>query len=111
MPDGEVKAFTGTDNLEGGWRVAREIFASGFDPTAIVCANDFMALGVLRALREEEISLPSDISVTGHDNIKLSEFCYPTLSTVRVPRERIGHIVFEKLIAGAENGRPTDASS
>jgi DNA-binding LacI/PurR family transcriptional regulator len=63
-----------------------------------------MAVGVLRALREEGISVPRDISVTGLDNIKLSEFCYPTLSTVHVPRERIGHIVFEKLMAGAENG-------
>src|SRR5437763_1144251 len=106
-PEGEVKTFTGTDNLEGGWRVAREILASGFNPTANVCANDFMAVGVLRALREERISVPSDISVTGLDNIKLSEFCYPTLSTVHIPRERIGYIVFEKLIAGAENA-PTD---
>jgi LacI family transcriptional regulator len=106
-PEGEVKTFTGSDNLEGGWRIAREIFASGFSPTAIVCANDFMAVGVLRALREEGICVPKDVSVTGLDNIKLSEFCYPTLSTVHVPRERIGHIVFERLIAGAEKA-PTD---
>lgn len=99
----EVKTFAGNDNLEGGWRVVREITASGFKPSAIVCVNDFMAVGALRALRELGISVPQDISVTGLDNIKLAEFCYPTLTTVHVPRERIGHIAFEKLIAGTES--------
>jgi len=35
--------------------------------------------------------VPQDISVTGFDNIKLSEFCNPALTTVHIPRDRIGH--------------------
>ena len=96
-PAAEVKTFVGEDHLEGGWRVTRHMLASGFNPTAIVCANDFMAIGVLRALREEGLSVPGDVSVTGVDNIRMSEFCYPALTTVHVPRDRIGHIAFEKL--------------
>ncbi|MBV9302714.1 MAG: LacI family DNA-binding transcriptional regulator [Acidobacteriaceae bacterium] len=106
-PTTEVRTFAGNDNLEGGWQVVREIAASGFKPTAIVCVNDFMAVGALRALREQGISVPEEVSVTGVDNIKLSEFCHPTLTTVHVPRERIGHIAFEKLIAGT-GAPPTD---
>jgi DNA-binding LacI/PurR family transcriptional regulator len=101
-PEAEVRTFIGEDHLEGGWRVAREMLYTGFNPTAIVCANDFMAVGVLRALREEGLSVPGDVSVTGVDNIRLSEYCYPALTTVHVPRDRIGHIAFEKLTSGMD---------
>jgi DNA-binding LacI/PurR family transcriptional regulator len=101
-PNADVRTFAGKDNLEGGWQVAREMLQSGFKPTAVVCANDFMAVGVLRALRENGISVPQDMSVTGLDNIKLAEFCYPTLTTVHVPRDRVGQLIFEKLISGID---------
>jgi LacI family transcriptional regulator len=101
-PGAEIRTFTGRDTLEGGWQTTREMLASAFKPTAVVCANDFMAIGVLRALREEGIAVPQQMSVTGVDNIKFSQFCNPTLTTVHVPRDRIGHIVFEKLFSGSE---------
>ena len=103
-PEAEIRTFIGRDSLEGGWQTTREMLSSGFKPTAVVCANDFMAVGVLRALREENISVPGEMSVTGVDNIKLSEFCHPTLTTVHVPRDRIGRMVFEKLVSGTEEG-------
>lgn len=106
-PAAEVRTFIGEDTLEGGWRITREMLSNGFRPSAIVCANDFMAVGVLRALREEGLSVPGDVSVTGVDNIKISEYCYPALTTVHVPRDRIGHIAFEKLMAGMEKAAPT----
>jgi LacI family transcriptional regulator len=108
-PGAEIRTFIGKDNLEGGWQTTRAMLASGFKPTAVVCANDFMAVGVLRALREQRISVPGDMSVTGLDNIKLSEFCFPMLTTVHVPRDRIGHMIFEKLITNAE-GQPANGS-
>lgn len=107
VPDAEVRTFTGQDTLEGGWRTTREMLYSGFKPSAIVCANDFMAVGVLRGLREEGLSVPGDVSVTGVDNIRISEYCYPALTTVHVPRDRIGHIAFDKLVAGIENANTT----
>lgn len=101
-PDAEVRTFLGKDNLEGGWRTALEMLSTGFEPTAIACANDFMAVGVLRALRDRRLSVPEDVSVVGLDNIKLSEFCEPALTTVHVPRDRIGQIAFEKLMSSVE---------
>jgi LacI family transcriptional regulator len=93
----EFRTAADADGLEGGRQAARELLDSGFHPTAIICVNDFMAVGVLRELRERGLRVPEDISVTGFDNIKLSEFCYPALTTVHIPRERIGHLVFESL--------------
>jgi DNA-binding LacI/PurR family transcriptional regulator len=85
------------DGLEGGRSAVREVLASGFSPTAIVCVNDLMALGVLRELRERGLRVPEDVSVIGFDNIKLSEYSFPTLTTLHIARERIGHLAFESL--------------
>ena len=98
----EARIIAGADGLEGGRQAARELLFSGFDPTAIICVNDFMAVGVLRELRDQGIRVPQDISVTGFDNIRLSEFCSPALTTVHIPREHIGQMIFESLVPGPE---------
>jgi DNA-binding LacI/PurR family transcriptional regulator len=61
-------------------------------------------VGALHELRQRGLLVPQDVSVTGFDNVKLSEFCYPALTTVDIPRERIGHIVCESLMPAA--GQP-----
>jgi hypothetical protein len=62
--------------------------------------NDLTAVGALRELRERGLRVPQDMSVTGFDNVKLSEFCYPALTTVHIPRERIGHIILQPAVSG-----------
>lgn len=103
----EAKIFAGPDGLEGGRQAARELLESGFRPTAILCVNDFMAVGVMRELREEGLQIPRDVSVTGFDNIKLAEFCSPPLTTVHIPREQIGHIIFENIVGNGDQRRET----
>ncbi|MBK5293731.1 MAG: substrate-binding domain-containing protein [Acidobacteriia bacterium] len=53
-------------------------------------------------MREQGIRVPEDISVTGFDNIKRSEYCYPPLTTVHIPRNQVGQMVFEGLVAGSD---------
>jgi DNA-binding LacI/PurR family transcriptional regulator len=98
IPALEVRSAAAADTLEGGRQAARTLLSSDFRPTAIVCVNDIMAVGALRELRERGIRVPRDMSVTGFDNVKLSEFCYPSLTTVHIPRERIGHAICGWLI-------------
>jgi LacI family transcriptional regulator len=102
-PNASIRVAADSDSLEGGRQAARELLSSGPAPTAIICVNDFMAVGVLKELRERGIRVPEDISVTGFDNIKLSEFCYPALTTVHIPRDRIGHTLFTSLAPDANN--------
>ncbi len=97
FPSMEVRTAADTDTLEGGRQATRTLLATGYRPTALICVNDIMAVGALRELRERGIRVPEDMSVTGFDNVKLSEFCYPALTTVHIPRDRIGHIIFERL--------------
>jgi LacI family transcriptional regulator len=106
----ELTVYTAADadTLEGGRQATRELLASGFDPTAIICVNDITAVGALRELRERGLRVPQDVSVTGFDNVKLSEFAYPALTTVHIPRERIGHIIWDHLIAAEGESATAD---
>jgi LacI family transcriptional regulator len=97
FPEVEVRTSADSDTLEGGRQAARAMLSSGYRPTALICVNDITAVGALRELRERGLRVPQDISVTGFDNVKLSEFCYPALTTVHIPRDRIGHTIFERL--------------
>jgi DNA-binding LacI/PurR family transcriptional regulator len=98
-PGLEVRTAADADTLDGGRLAARALLLSGEQPTAIVCVNDIMAVGALRELRERGIRVPQDVSVTGFDNVKLSEFCYPALTTVHIPRDTIGHLISETLLS------------
>jgi DNA-binding LacI/PurR family transcriptional regulator len=97
---GAVEFTTVADRDEplGGEQATRTLLATGFRPTAIICVNDYMALGVLKALRESGLRVPDDVSVTGYDNISLSGYAFPALTTVNIPREKIGHLSFEALV-------------
>jgi LacI family transcriptional regulator, galactose operon repressor len=103
-PEVSWRSAVNIDGLEGGRMAARELLNSGFDPTAIVCVNDFMALGALREIRERGLRVPQDVSVTGFDNIKLSEFSFPSLTTLHIDREAIGRLAFQALVSGPETG-------
>ena len=58
-----------------------------------------MAIGALRELRDMGLSVPRDVSVAGFDGISLSEFIYPSLTTLHIPGERIGRWIFDSLTA------------
>ncbi len=90
--------------LEGDWS-ARSGYQAVRDGnidervTAIVCANDQIALGALRALGETGRRCPTDVSVTGFDDIPEAEFYTPSLTTVRIDFERQGTYLFTALMA------------
>jgi LacI family transcriptional regulator len=91
------KIAVSSDSLEGGREATREILASGFNPTAIISVNDFMALGALYELRQAGLRVPEDVSLTGFDNIRLGEVSSPPLTTLHIDRERIGRLMFQAL--------------
>jgi DNA-binding LacI/PurR family transcriptional regulator len=97
---GEVESAiaAGSDSPGGGYQAMRHLLEPGLDPTAVICVNDFMALGVLRLLKERGLKVPEDVSVVGYDNIRLSEYACPPLTTVNVPREEIGHTICTALL-------------
>jgi LacI family transcriptional regulator len=83
--------------FEGGTRAAEHFLQLSPHPTAIVCSNDLMAVGVLRILSERRIAVPKQVSVIGFDDIHLAEFANPPLSSVRMSRDDIARSAFHTL--------------
>ncbi|MCB1019362.1 MAG: LacI family DNA-binding transcriptional regulator [Acidobacteria bacterium] len=95
--DVQSRVAISADSPRGGRQAVNEILESGFNPTAVLCVNDFMAVGVLRELRDQGLEVPQDVSVTGFDNIELAEYLNPALTTANIPRKQIGRIIFDTL--------------
>ena len=78
-------------------------------PTAVLCSNDVTALGAIRALHKSGLRVPADVSVVGADDIPFAALAHPPLTTVRIPRERLGalalEILQEMLATPAKRGR------
>jgi LacI family transcriptional regulator len=88
------------DGPEAGRDAVRALVHRGFDASAILCLNDFTAIGVLRELRSRGLRVPQDVSVTGFDNISLSEFTCPSLTTVHIPRRELARMMLKMIMPG-----------
>ena len=69
-----------------------------FEPDAIVCANDLLAIGALRALRSRGLRVPEDVAVVGVDDTELAELATPTLTSVSLGSEERGRIAATMLL-------------
>ncbi len=76
---------------EGGEIGAKHCINLVDPPTAILCFNDMMAIGVLKALREAGIQVPRDCSVVGFDDIPIAAYTYPSLTTLKQPKYQLGY--------------------
>lgn len=69
--------------------------------TALVCQNDYIAIDAINALKKNGFNVPNDISITGFGNIAKSRYHNPSLTTIAIPRKKIGRLsaeVFIKII-------------
>lgn len=93
-PDPEAYAerltVHGTYDRASGYDAALELLRRDAGLTAIVAANDTVALGVCAALRDRGLSIPGDVSVAGFDDLPFSADVSPALTTVRIPLQEAG---------------------
>ncbi len=92
-------------SVENGAAAMRELLASQTRPTAVLCGNDVLAVGAIRAAKELGLRVPDDVSVTGFDDIELAEIVEPALTTVHVPHRLMGRTAAE-LVLGLVRGEP-----
>jgi LacI family transcriptional regulator len=83
---------------EEGAQAARRLLDRSPDTTAIVAANDLLALGVYDVLRERGLRCPEDISIIGHNDMPMVDLVAPPLTTVRISQEALGREAAELLI-------------
>ena len=89
-------------HIAEGRRAASRLLASPNRPTAIVCGNDVLALGVLFECRARGVQVPREISITGFDDLDLAANIDPPLTTIRVPAAEMGRHAAEFLLARLE---------
>jgi DNA-binding LacI/PurR family transcriptional regulator len=88
----------GDHTPEGGERALEQLLKLVKMPTAILCSNDMTALGVMRKCFGEGIDVPQDLSVIGFDNIRISEYMSPALTTIDLSQERLAKTAFLALM-------------
>jgi LacI family transcriptional regulator len=102
----DIPVFNGNFTEDSGYAVARQIIASGDLPEAVFCANDQMAIGFLRAMGEHNLVAPRDVAVVGFDDVLISRYVHPSLTTVGAPRLLWGSLAIKWLIDFIENDTP-----
>jgi len=87
-------------NVAAGQKAGAEIaaLAAGSRPTAVFCANDLIALGVLQEMTRNRIRVPEDISIIGYDDIDFAAAAAVPLTSVRQPRQQLGHTAARLLL-------------
>ena len=85
-------------SAQGGYIAMKAIIQSGSIPKAIFAFNDLMAMGAFRALAENGLSIPDDVSIIGYDDLELAAFLMPALTTVRQPSFELGLSAAERII-------------
>jgi len=91
--------YRGDYSYESGERGAEKLLSIKNPPTAIVCANDSMAIGAMKAIRESGFNIPEDIGVVGFDDIDVSSRVFPSLTTIKVPITKMAEESIKMLIS------------
>jgi len=86
------------------YQAAKKLFAIG-PPRVIITIDDLSALGVMKYCHDHDISIPDEIEITGFDNLSISKYLSPGLTTINQPRERIAKAAIELLLKKIKNSR------
>jgi LacI family transcriptional regulator len=93
----------GTLTVRHGEEAVERILAMSPRPTAVMCANDLLALGVLRGLAARGVRVPDDLAVVGYDDLIFGSMLSPALTSVRQPAFELGVAAAELLLDEVRN--------
>ncbi|TKC19050.1 LacI family DNA-binding transcriptional regulator [Robertmurraya kyonggiensis] len=96
----ENHLYIGSFSVEDGHKLMKKAIKDLGDklPTAFFAANDLLAIGALRALHEEGIAVPDRVSIIGVDDLSVSKYVFPALTTVKVYTEIMGETAVDTLL-------------
>jgi LacI family transcriptional regulator len=86
-------------DFESGARATAVLLHERPRPTAVICYNDLVAAGALRAARDAGLQVPRDLSVVGFDDVPLARMVEPALTTVAQPVAEMGRWAVERIVA------------
>ena len=94
----------GNHRTDGGHEAMSRLLDHKAYPTAVIASNDMTAIGAMGAAFERGLYIPQDISIVGFDDIELSAFTQPALTTVRLSRQEIAKLAFRALYNTYQTG-------
>jgi LacI family transcriptional regulator len=103
LPGARPVIYEGDFKIEGGRRAACEMLERRQLPTAVVTANDLMALGAMQEFKSAGLKIPHDISIVGFDDISFAALTDPPLTTICLPRMELGRRAVEALMTSIEH--------
>lgn len=95
----------GDFSMESGYFMMKEILKLEDKPTAVFCGNDSIAMGAYRAIREKKLKIPEDMSIIGFNDLKLSQYFTPPLTTIKIDTKLIAQETVNSLIELVEGKR------
>ena len=95
----------GDFSMESGYIMMKEILKLENRPTAVFCGNDSIAMGAYKAIRENKLKIPEDISIIGFNDLKLSQYSIPPLTTIKIDTKLIAQETVNSLIELLEGKR------
>lgn len=101
-----VTSYQGNFTEQSGYDVAQSIIHMNTLPHAVFCSNDQMALGFLRAMSDHGLRAPHDVAVIGFDDIPLTRYMTPSVSTIGTSRVEWGAMATQRLIDFLDNDVP-----
>jgi DNA-binding LacI/PurR family transcriptional regulator len=109
-PDLSIQIDTDDPTPMLGYPFVKKLLARKIPFTALFAYNDISAIGAIRALQEEGLRVPQDVSVMGFDDIPGAAFHMPSLTTVRQPLGRMGEVAAQSLLERIEDKKefPTE---
>jgi LacI family transcriptional regulator len=96
----------GDHSLEGGEIACAKLLKLEPRPTAILCSNDMTAIGVMHKCYGEGINIPRELSVVGFDNIRLSQYLLPPLTTIEMSQSELARLAFRALLEDLQRETP-----
>jgi DNA-binding LacI/PurR family transcriptional regulator len=95
--DMSIVDITG-ETMESAYKAANKMLSLENRPTAFFTGNDNMALPIMSAIKSKNLKIPDDISVVGFENISVSKYFDPPLTTVEMPKYELGKITLNLLL-------------
>lgn len=94
---GKERVEEANHRIDGGYAAMVRLLGKGKRPTAVMASNDMTAIGAMGAIFQHGLKVPHDISVIGFDDIAISAFTQPELTTVQLARSEIAKLAFRAL--------------
>lgn len=97
LPLDDALLVNGDYTMESGVKAAADLLALETPPTAVFCFNDEMAIGAISHIKQSGQKVPEDIAIAGFDDLDVSHYTDPPLTTIKQPNRRFGAAAIDLL--------------